>query len=334
MSKINEFEVRLFDGQIKFESVSPLCNVDQSTIRRYLEGARRYFRALNVADRLVNDCNYLVDVWADLKPKFTKYSELVRRKENGVAFQETFKDRLEFNFHRIFNMLEIKTKLKERIEDYRSMTLFIPSAVNILLISGLGVYLKDIGADDGESNYNLMYTRPTIFGELFPSYNESIEFKNWNADALKKMDAILNAEPSLDLLKEVMSINLPIFAKFRQDRITTSKFLEDLITKPIVTERDIGRYPRKNDTSTHTRTRDDHLTNTDKSKQTHYTDRSRWSERPIQSNQEFTQVYRPKRPNDTNDVNEYIPTSPIERPKNENNGWQIVTKTRKNARGK
>ena len=311
MSVIPEFSCWMSDGEIRFgDGRSTVMN--DALVKRYLAGAKMFFRARCTSDKLVNDCNYLVECWKEMESLIAKYNELkVGRRGKPGAFQEAFKDDLSKSFYKIWNMFEIKTNLGKRIEEYRSMTSFIVSPATMLSVCGLGVYLKDIGAGGDENNYTLCYTRPMIFGELFPSFQESNEFREWNKDALIKMDAILKAEPSLTLLDEIMKINLPIFDKFRQDRIDMNRFIEDIIAKKEEEKAkkkygQFGRRPVVNDDShLYTRTLDEHLNDLKTSE---------------------------RRSPGKRIIDEYVPKSPPPRPittTNNKNGWQTVKKGRR-----
>lgn len=207
---------------------------------------------------------------------------------------------------------------------------------------GLSAFTKEIGASAEEygGNYMLASSRPLIFGELFPSHNESIEFVEWNRDALKAMDAVFAAKPPIEHLEEIMSIKSQMFDNFRQDRIESEKIIEEMMEiaaakakddaeKKRLAEQGNGRNNRpihhaaRNDGNLPTKTRTFDEYHTQPSSQTQ-ADRSRWSG-------DTTQTYRPPQRRQEDD---YVPKSPPPKPAN-NNGWQTVSKGRKpNAWGK
>jgi hypothetical protein len=364
MSTISEFEIGFVsaEGQITFgEREKERYKhqfVDERAVERYLAAARRYQKVLTVGYRLVDDCNYLVETWKELEKLFSKYSELKEKKGGSGAFREAFKDfpyqekstekskvektqmdNLRLNFNRIFNMLEIKKGLKGRIDEYRSMTKVIASPSSMLAACGFSAFTKEIGASAEEygGNYMLAYSRPMIFGELFPSHNESTNFIEWNRDALKKMETILTAEPSLELLEEIMSIESPMFESFRQDRIDSENIIEEAIAKADaekkkLAEKNSGRNGRPmqtrnvGDLPAPTRTLDEYNAPPSRSAQPEQstksvpTDRSRWSE-------DTTSTYRPPQRRQQDD---YVPKSPPPKPAN-SNGWQTVSKGRKSG---
>jgi len=365
MLTIGEFETGFIsaEGQIRFERTGCL-SVDEQAVQKCIAAARRYQHVLIIGGRLADDCNYLLETSKELAPMFSKFLELKGKKGKPGAFREAFKDspyqekstekpkvektqtdNLRFNFNRIVNMFQIKRELKERVDEYRVMTSVIASPASMLSACGLSVFMKDIGATAEESggNYMLAYSRPQIFGELFPSHNESTKFVEWNRDALAKMDAILTSTQafqttSLDILEEIMNIESPMFENFRQDRTDSEKFIDEAIEKAEAEKKKLAekmntrngrpmqtpsRSGSDRDPPIRTRTLDEY--NAQPSQPERVTkssleDRSKWS-------QDTTSTYRPPQRRHEHGNDDYVPKSPPPKPLS-NNGWQTVSKGR------
>lgn len=355
MLAVQEFDVRVSDGRLNFDK--PPHNsfqVDEQAIQEELALARRFSSLTDLANRLTTDCNYLVETYKELQKAFNLFSEITSdNKNHAICFTQAFKKNnadknaigndLCMAFNKIFNMLDIKKTLAERLSEYEKQSKSIASPVNILLIAGLGSFLKDIGAEESGGNYNAEFIRPTIFGVEFPSHAESCEFSNWNKTALVQMKKILVAEPSLDVLQQIMNIKSPLFDKFRKDRLESQEYVETMLKEIAEKEANerASKYlsSRKNEQQPlmHTRTFAEHISRghnnqSDSESSDSRTNRSNWSDDSVQTyrpsqKSETVEKFRPRSPTlPTSATSVTLPTS--QKPKSES-GWQTVKNSRK-----